>query len=111
MPCLAASCAVVSSPRSASKATFALNSAEYRFRLPVIRVRPSRRRTELNHLSEVRGPPPPRVVHLACAATGRTTGCRSPASVSASAQDRCAEHGGVEQEEAARDAGPAVQDM
>jgi hypothetical protein len=25
--------------------------------LPVIRVRPSRRRTELNHLSEIRGPP------------------------------------------------------
>ena len=43
MPCLAASCSVVSSPRSASSATFALNSALYRFRLPVIRVRPSRR--------------------------------------------------------------------
>src|SRR6476620_1305057 len=57
MPCLAASCAVVSSPRSASKATFDLKSAEYRVRLPVIRVRPSRRRTELNHLSEIRGPP------------------------------------------------------
>src|ERR1700712_2012665 len=57
MPCLAASCAVVSSPRSASKATFALKSAEYRVRLPVIRVRPSRRRTELTYLSEIRGPP------------------------------------------------------
>jgi hypothetical protein len=33
-----------------------LNSAVYRFRLPVIRVRPSRKRTELNHLSEFRGP-------------------------------------------------------
>src|SRR3954465_1464569 len=59
MPCLAASCAVVSSPRSASKATFALTSAEYRVRLPVIRVRPSRRRTELNRLSEIRGPSQP----------------------------------------------------
>ena len=36
MPCFVASCAVVSSPRSASRATFALNSAAYRFRLPVI---------------------------------------------------------------------------
>src|SRR6185312_14372631 len=35
-PCFVASCAVVSSPRSASSATFALNSAEYLFRLPVI---------------------------------------------------------------------------
>src|SRR5918993_673952 len=57
MPCLAASCAAVTSPRSASSATFALNSAVYRFRLPVIRVRPSRRRTELTYLSEIRGPP------------------------------------------------------
>src|SRR6476469_3598179 len=57
MPCLAASCAVVSSPRSASKATFDLKSAEYRVRLPVIRVHPSRRRTELNHLPEIPGPP------------------------------------------------------
>src|SRR3954470_14289565 len=57
MPCLAASCAAVSSPRSASSATFALKSAEYRVRLPVIRVRPSRRRTELTRLSEIRGPP------------------------------------------------------
>src|ERR671939_37663 len=61
MPCLAASCAVVSSPRNASSATFALNSAEYRVRLPVIRVHPSHRRTELTHLSEIRGPP-----HTAC---------------------------------------------
>lgn len=36
MPCLAANCTVVSSPRNASSATFALNSAEYRVRLPVI---------------------------------------------------------------------------
>ena len=28
-----------------------------RVRLPVIRVRPSHRRTELTHLSEIRGPP------------------------------------------------------
>ena len=34
-----------------------MKSAEYRVRLPVIRVRPSRRRTELNYLSEIRGPP------------------------------------------------------
>src|SRR4051812_10506812 len=57
MPCLAASCAVVSSPSSASSATFALKSAEYRVRLPVIRVRPSHRRTELTRLSEIRGLP------------------------------------------------------
>src|SRR5215212_6578986 len=57
MPCLAASCAAVSSPRSASRATFALKSAEYRVRLPVIRVCPSHRQTELNRLSEIRGPP------------------------------------------------------
>src|SRR6476469_6294220 len=57
MPCFAASCAVVSSPRNASSATFALKSAEYRVRLPVIRVRPSRRRTELTRLSEIQGPP------------------------------------------------------
>jgi hypothetical protein len=31
-----ASCAVVSSPRNASGATFALNSAEYRVLLPVV---------------------------------------------------------------------------
>src|SRR3954470_13908125 len=47
MPCLVANCAVVSSPRSASSATFALKSAEYRFRLLVIQVRPSQERTEL----------------------------------------------------------------
>ena len=29
----------------------------YRFRLPVIRVRPSRRQTKLNRLSEIQGPP------------------------------------------------------
>ncbi|MDB5317016.1 MAG: hypothetical protein JWO24_2860, partial [Rhodospirillales bacterium] len=34
-----------------------LDSAEYLVRLPVIRVRPSRRRTELNHLPERSGPP------------------------------------------------------
>src|ERR1700758_1605071 len=56
MPCLVANCAVVNSPRSASNATFALKSAEYRFRLLVIQVRLSQKRTELNHLSEFRGP-------------------------------------------------------
>jgi transposase len=57
MPCLVANCAVVSSPRSASSATFALKSAEYRFRLLVIQVRPSQERTELRPLSKFRGPP------------------------------------------------------
>src|ERR1700686_5644174 len=57
MPCLVASCAVVNSPRSASRATLALNSAEYRFRLPVTQVRPSQQRAELNPLDELRGPP------------------------------------------------------
>src|SRR6201986_3329596 len=57
MPCFVANCAVVSSPRSASSATFALKSAEYRFRLLVIQVRLSQKRTELNLLSEFRGPP------------------------------------------------------
>ncbi len=57
MPCLAANCAAVSSPRSASSATFALKAAEYCVRSPVIRVRPSHRRTKLIHLSETRGPP------------------------------------------------------
>src|SRR3954466_15747793 len=52
MPCLVANCAVVSLPRSASSATFALNSAEYRFLLLVIQVRPSQERTELKPLSE-----------------------------------------------------------
>src|ERR1700755_2586884 len=57
MPCFVANCAVVNSPRSASSATFALNSAEYRFRLLVIQVRLSQKRTELSLLSEFRGPP------------------------------------------------------
>src|ERR1700760_1131898 len=57
MPCLVANCAVVRSPRSASSATFALKSAEYRFRLFVIQVRPSQERTELSPLSEFQGPP------------------------------------------------------
>src|SRR3954469_3016457 len=57
MPCLVANCAVVSSPRSASSATFALKSAEYRFRLLAILVRPSQEQTELNPLSEFAGPP------------------------------------------------------
>jgi hypothetical protein len=49
--------AVVSSSRSASRATLALNSAEYRFRLSVIGSVLLRGRTELNQLSEIRGPP------------------------------------------------------
>src|ERR1700757_4098049 len=57
MPCFVANCAVVNSPRSASSATFALKSAEYRFRLLVIQVRLSQKRTELSLLSEFRGPP------------------------------------------------------
>src|SRR4051812_13372701 len=57
MPCFVANWAVVSSPRSASSATFALNSAKYRFRLLVIQVRPSQERTELKPLSEIRVPP------------------------------------------------------
>src|SRR4051794_11053612 len=57
MPCLVANWAVVSSPRSASSATFALNSAEYRFRLLVIQIRPSQERTELKPLSEFVVPP------------------------------------------------------
>src|ERR1700712_4317108 len=57
MPCFVANCAVVSSPRSASKATFALKSAEYRFRLPTIGSVLTKGRTKLNPLSEFRGPP------------------------------------------------------
>src|SRR3954469_22170441 len=57
MPCFVANCAVVSSLRSASSATFALNSAEYRCRLLVIQVRPSQEQTELKPLSEFAGPP------------------------------------------------------
>src|SRR3954451_21614073 len=56
-PCLVANWAVVSSPRSASSATFALNSAEYRCRLLVIQIRPSQERTELKPLSEFVVPP------------------------------------------------------
>src|SRR3954449_8637596 len=57
MPCFVANCAVVSSPRSASSATFALNSTEYRCRLLVIQVRPSQEQTELKPLSKFAGPP------------------------------------------------------
>src|SRR4051794_7391065 len=57
MPCFVANCAVVSSPRSASNATFALKSAEYRFRLPTIGSVLIKGRTKLKHLSEIRGPP------------------------------------------------------
>src|SRR6185437_11692672 len=58
-PCFVASCAVVSSPRSASRATFALNSAEYLFRLPVIGSVLQPGRTKLKHLSDFPGPPHP----------------------------------------------------
>src|SRR3954454_17834770 len=57
MPCFVANCAVVSLPHNASSATFALKSAEYRFRLLVIQVRPSQEQTELKPLSEIRVPP------------------------------------------------------
>src|SRR4051794_31582637 len=57
MPCFVANSAVVSSPRSASRATFALKSAEYRFRLPTIGSVLIKGRTKLNHLSEIQGPP------------------------------------------------------
>src|SRR6516162_5748677 len=57
MPCFAVNWPTVSSPLIASSATFALNSAEYLFRLPVIgSVLPSGQ-TKLNHLSSFRGPP------------------------------------------------------
>jgi hypothetical protein len=57
MPCFAVNWPTVSSPLIASSATFALNSAEYLFRFPVIgSVLPSGR-TKLNHLSSFRGPP------------------------------------------------------
>ena len=53
-PCLVASCDAVSSPRNASIATLALNSAKYRFRLPIIRS-VLHRRTKLNNLSDKPG--------------------------------------------------------
>jgi hypothetical protein len=56
MPCFAACCAVVSSPRSASSATRALNSAEYRVRFPAIGSVLFTGRTKLIHLSEFPGP-------------------------------------------------------
>ena len=56
MPCFAASCAVVTSPRNASSATRALNSAAYRVRLPGIGSVLFTGRTELIHLSEIPGP-------------------------------------------------------
>jgi hypothetical protein len=52
-----ASRAVVSSPRSALGATFALKSAEWWFCLPVILVRLSLEQSGLNPLSESPGPP------------------------------------------------------
>src|ERR1700753_3580865 len=57
MPYFVANCAVVSSPRSASKASFALKSAEYRFRLPVIAFVLIQGRTKLTHLPDIRRPP------------------------------------------------------
>src|SRR4051812_6973678 len=65
MPCFVANWAVVSSPRSASSATFALNSAEYRCRLLVIQIRPSQERTELKPLSEFVVPPQTVAAHRA----------------------------------------------
>jgi hypothetical protein len=70
--CFVANCAVVSSPRGASRATFALKSAEYRFRLPVMQVHPSQEQTELKLLSELQGP-----AHLH---PGHPCGQRSPSS-------------------------------
>src|SRR3954454_9085769 len=69
MPCFVANCAVVSSPRSASKATFALKSAEYRFRLPTIGFVLTKGRTKLKHLSEIGGPP-----QSSASCTGGSTG-------------------------------------
>src|SRR4051794_33811551 len=69
MPCLVANWAVVSSPRSASSVTFALNSAEYRFRLLVIQVRPSQERTKLKPLPEFAVPPHRRMITASLRAT------------------------------------------
>jgi len=54
---LVTSCAIVSSPRIASKATFALNAAEYRFRFPVIGLVLPSGRTKLIELPGKQGPP------------------------------------------------------
>src|SRR5260221_1816618 len=57
MPCFAANSASVSSPRIASSATLALNSAVYRLRVTLpIQTRPSHRREQLNRLSGFQGP-------------------------------------------------------
>jgi hypothetical protein len=56
-PGAAHQCVVVGSPGSASRATFALKSTEYRIRLPVVQVRPTQEQTELKPLSELQGPP------------------------------------------------------
>lgn len=48
MPCLAASCAIVSQPGIASSATLTLNSAEYRFLFPIIGSVLSSGRTKLS---------------------------------------------------------------
>ena len=44
-------------PAAFQRAAFASNPAVHRVRLPVVRIRPSRRRIELNRLSELQGPP------------------------------------------------------
>ena len=56
-PCFVANCAVVSSPGNASRATFALNSAAYLFRLPVIRSVLQPGQTKLKRPSDFPGPP------------------------------------------------------
>ena len=54
-PCLAASCAIVNSPRIASSATLVLKSAEYRFRYPAVTLILRSGRT-LTKLSDLQGP-------------------------------------------------------
>src|ERR1019366_8396421 len=56
-PCFVANCDRVSSPFSASSATLALKSAEYRFRFPVIKSVLQRGRTYLSRLSDFPAPP------------------------------------------------------
>jgi len=66
-------------PRSASRATFALNSAEYRFLFPVIGLVLPSGRTKLSSLSGFRGPP-----HYSSSATAR---CDKAKSCSSSATE------------------------
>ena len=71
--CFVASYDAVSSPHNASITTLALNSAEYRFRLPVVRS-VLYRRTKLNRLSDKPGPP--HIAAVGCA-THRTDAFRA----------------------------------